>query len=189
MEFDWKTWFMDVWEDNRRLTNNMARALVEAGAMDKVLVEGMRPFRELILEIAAMERWNVRGLAYDDWQYEAPPETLRTAPIDEVLEFGRKVREETRKVWPSIPLGELTKMRPAPAPYIPAGTAVGWLTYALENEIHHSRARIRLFALARSRTARILHPDRVIGGDSVRDATTDLYKYTDYVVYLYRLAQ
>ena len=51
MEFDWKKWFMDVWEDNRRLTNNVAHALVEAGAMDKVLVDGMRPFRELTLEI------------------------------------------------------------------------------------------------------------------------------------------
>ena len=137
MEFDWKKWFMDVWEDNRRLTNNVAHALVEAGAMDKVLVDGMRPFRELTLEILGMERWNVRGLAYDQWEYEAPPQMLRTSSIAEVLEFGRSVREETRQLWPSIPFDALAKMRPAPAPYVPEGTAIGWLTYALENEIHH----------------------------------------------------
>jgi hypothetical protein len=137
VEFDWKTWYMDVWEDNRRLTNNVVHALGEAGAMDKVLVEGMRPFRELTLEILGMERWNVRGLAYDQWEYEAPPEMLRTAPIDEVLEFGKRVREETRRLWPSIPFDALAKMRPSPAPYVPEGTAIGWLTYALENEIHH----------------------------------------------------
>ncbi|WAH36260.1 DinB family protein [Alicyclobacillus dauci] len=137
MEFDWKTWFIDVWEDNRRLTNNVARTLVAAEAMDKVLVEGMRPFRELLLEILGMERWNVRGLAYDQWEYEAPPEVLRTAPVAEVLDYGTIVREETRQLWPNIPFAEFVKMRPSPAPFVPEGTAIERLTYTLENEIHH----------------------------------------------------
>lgn len=137
MEFDWKTWFFEVWEDNRRLTNNVARALAGADAMDKVLVEGLRPFRELMLEIAGMEQWNVRGLAHDDWAYQSPPDRLRTAPVEEVLAFTNGVREETRRLWPDIAPAELVKMRPSPAPFIPEGNAVGWLTYALENEIHH----------------------------------------------------
>lgn len=137
MEFDWKTWFMGAWENNRRLTNNVARALIRADAIDKVLVPGMRPFRAFMLEIVGMERWNVQGLAYDRWDYEAPSETLQTGPIEEVLEFGKKVREETRQLWPDIPFDAFTKMRPAPASYIPAGTALGWLTYTFENEIHH----------------------------------------------------
>ena len=137
MEFDWKTWFMEVLEDNRRLTNHVANAIIQAGAVDKVLVEGMRPFRELILEILGVERFTVRGLAFDKWEYEALPDNLRTSPIEEVLELGRNIRAETRKLWPDIPAEEFTKLRPSPTPFIPEGTAIGRLTYALENEIHH----------------------------------------------------
>lgn len=101
------------------------------------MVIGMRSFRELLLEILGMERWNIRGLAHEQWDYEALPEPLHTVPFKELLDYGRELREETTRLWASIPSEALTRMRPAPAPYIPAGTAVGWLTYALENEIHH----------------------------------------------------
>ena len=137
MEFDWKKWFMDVWEDNRRLTNNVAHALVEAGAMDKVLVDGMRPFRELTLEILGMERWNVRGLAYDQWEYEAHRKCCACLPLPRywnsegvcVKKRGSCGRVSHLTRWPRCAL--------TPAPYVPEGTAIGWLTYALENEIHH----------------------------------------------------
>lgn len=137
MDFNWKTWFINVWEDNRRLTNSISNALLEAGAADKVIVPGMRPFRELLLEIYGIEQWDVRGLAYDRWDFQALPETLQTGPIEDVIEFGRSVRDDTRRLWADIPDGEFTKMRPSPAPYVPEGTAIDWLTYALENEIHH----------------------------------------------------
>ncbi|QSO54778.1 hypothetical protein JZ785_14185 [Alicyclobacillus curvatus] len=137
MEFDWKTWFLGVWEDNRRLTDHISLALADADAIDKVIVEGMRPFREMVLEIIGMERWNVRGLAHELWDYETPPESLRTAPVSELMDYGRQVREETRRLWVDIPAEAFTRMRPAPASFIPPGRAVDWLTYALENEIHH----------------------------------------------------
>lgn len=137
MAFEWKSWFMEVWESNRNLTNNIVRALADADAMDQVMVEGMRPFRDMTLEVIGMEQWNVRGLAYDEWDFKALPEALKTAPVDEVLDFAREVRDETLRVWPTIPFEAITKMRPSPASFIPAGTAMEWLTYALENEIHH----------------------------------------------------
>ena len=46
-------------------------------------------------------------------------------------------REETRRLWPTITLDALTKERPTPFPGHPEGSAIEWLTYALENEIHH----------------------------------------------------
>lgn len=137
MDFDFKTWFMQVWEDNRILTNNIARTLAAAGAWDKQLVAGMRPFRQLMLEIIGIERWNVRGLAHENWEFEDLPKELQTAPANEVMQFSQKVREETRQLWSGIPFEAFIRERPAPAPYIPAGQALGWLTYALENEIHH----------------------------------------------------
>lgn len=137
MELNWKEWFFDLWEDNRRLTNKVAKTLVETDAIDKVVVHGMRPFRELLLEIFTVEKWNISGLAYDKWDFITPPESLRTGPIEAVLDFGNDIRIETRKSWEKIPFESLTKLRPSPNPFVPAGNAIGWLTYALENEIHH----------------------------------------------------
>lgn len=136
-EFDWKAWFLNVWEDNRRLTNNVARALISADALDKTPVEGMRSFRQLLLEIWGMERAYARGLGHDDWHWQAPPDTLQTASVEELLAFGREVREQTRQVWSTIPFASLTQVRPEPFWGGPEGTAMQWLTYALENEIHH----------------------------------------------------
>lgn len=137
MEFDWKAWFMGVWEDNRRLTDKVANALVEAGAIDQTPVAGMRPFRKMLLEIWGMEQVYVRGLAHEQWQWEALPDTLGAAPIEETLAFGRQVREETRRLWPTISFDALAKERPAPFEWHPQGRAIEWLTYSLENEIHH----------------------------------------------------
>ncbi|OFW78409.1 MAG: hypothetical protein A2201_08765 [Alicyclobacillus sp. RIFOXYA1_FULL_53_8] len=136
-EFDWKTWFFKVWEDNRHLTNNVAPALASADALDKTPVEGMRSFRQLLLEIWGIERAYAQGLGHDDWQGQAPPETLHTASVDELFAFGREVREQTRQVWSTIPFESLTQVRPDPFWGGPEGTVMGWLTYALENEIHH----------------------------------------------------
>lgn len=137
MEFDWKTWFFEVWEENRRLTNTVARAIVDADAIDQTPVQGMRSFRELLLEMWGVEQAYIRGLAHDDWQYQAPPEEVRTASPDEFLDFGRQIREETRKLWPTISMASLLEMRKEPFWGGPDGNGIGWLTYALENEIHH----------------------------------------------------
>ncbi|OPG15304.1 hypothetical protein B2M26_12630 [Ferroacidibacillus organovorans] len=137
LEFDWKSWFLDVWEENRRLTNFVVRDLDAAEAMDKQPVNGMRPFREMLFEIWGIENAYLRGLALDQWKWEGIPDELRTAPIQEALAYGQHVREQTRKLWPSISMESLTIMRSEPFWGGPDGTAMSWLTYALENEIHH----------------------------------------------------
>ena len=57
--------------------------------------------------------------------------------IEEALAFGRQVREETRRLWPAISFATLSMVRPTPFPGHPEGRAIEWLTYDLENEIHH----------------------------------------------------
>lgn len=45
--------------------------------------------------------------------------------------------EETRRLWPEISGEGRARVRPEPFWGGPDGTGIGWLTYALENEIHH----------------------------------------------------
>lgn len=137
MEFNWQTWFLSAWEDSRRLTNRVARALAGADALDRSMVEGMRPFRAMMLEIYRVEQWCVRGLAHEQWGFPPLPEGLNAGPLEDVFTFGQGIREETRRLWPTIPDEAFTRLRPSPDPYIPEGSAIGRLTYALENEIHH----------------------------------------------------
>ncbi len=137
MEFDWKGWFMHVWEENRRLTDQVAKAFSTAGALDETPVPGMRSFRKLLLEIWGIEQVYARGLATEDWKFEFPLESYNTCPVEELFAFGRKVREETRHLWSSVTEEALTKPRVTPFEGHPEGRAIEWLTYALENEIHH----------------------------------------------------
>ena len=137
MNLDWKDWFMHVWEENRHLTDKVASALNESEALDKSPVPGMRSFRKLLLEIWGIERVYARGLAFEDWKFEFLPEYYNTCPIEELFALGRQVREETRRLWPVITEEALIKERPTPFEGHPVGRAIEWLTYALENEIHH----------------------------------------------------
>jgi uncharacterized damage-inducible protein DinB len=137
MRLDWKAWFLSVWEDNRRLTNKVARALAEVDALDARPVPGMRPFRDMLLEIWEMERAYIRGLADGEWTWEGPPEALKTATADELLAYGDEVRARTRAAWDRISMESLLEVRPDPFWEGPETNAVSWLTYALENEIHH----------------------------------------------------
>lgn len=137
MDVDWKDWFMHVWEENRRLTDKVAATFIQAGALDETPVPGMRSFRKLLFEIWGMEQVYARGLGTEEWKFEFPPDSYYTCPVEEFLEFGRKVRAETRRLWPAVTEEALTKQRPTPFPGHPEGGAIEWLTYALENEIHH----------------------------------------------------
>ena len=53
------------------------------------------------------------------------------------MALGASIREETRRLWPAISVESLTTPRPTPFPGHPEGGGIDWLTYALENEIHH----------------------------------------------------
>lgn len=137
MSEQWKAWYWTVWEDNRRLTDRVAQAFVDAGAVDEKPVPGMRSFRQLLLEIWSMEQVYARGFATEDWRWEFLPESYGTCPIEEAMAFGAGIREETRRLWPTISIESLTKPRPTPFPGHPEGGGIEWMTYALENEIHH----------------------------------------------------
>lgn len=137
MELDWKEWFMDAWEENRRLTDKVAAEFIAAGALDETPVPGMRPFRKLLLEIWGIEQVYARGLATEEWKFQFAPESYNTCTVEELLAFGRNVREETRRLWPAVTEEALSKQRPTPFQGHPEGRAIEWLTYALENEIHH----------------------------------------------------
>ena len=137
MQFDWKDWFMNVWEENRRLTDKVANAFVDARALDETPVPGMRSFRKLLLEIWGMERVYARGLATEEWEFQLLPESYNTCAVEELMAFGRGVRQETRRLWPSVTEESLSKQRQTPFEGHPKGRAIEWLTYALENEVHH----------------------------------------------------
>lgn len=137
MEFEWKQWFMHVWEENRRLTDKVAEVFVSAGALDETPVPGMRSFRKLLIEIWGIEQVYAHGLATEVWNFQFPPESYNTCAVEELMEFGYNVREETRRLWTDVTEEALSKLRPTPFEGHPEGRAIEWLTYALENEIHH----------------------------------------------------
>lgn len=137
MTVDWKDWFWKVWEENRQLTDHVAHSLMEDAAIDQTVVPGMRPFRQLLLEIWGIEQVYLRGFAHEDWRWEFLPKSYGACPIDEAMALGASIREETRRLWPAISVESLTTPRPTPFPGHPEGGGIDWLTYALENEIHH----------------------------------------------------
>ncbi len=137
MDVTWKDWFMKVWEENRWLTDKITKSFVDAGALDKTPVPGMRSFRQLLLEIWGIEQVYAKGLATEEWNFAFAPVSYQTCDVDELLAFGQRVREQTRSLWSAVTQDALTKPRPTPFPGHPEGNAIAWLTYALENEIHH----------------------------------------------------
>jgi uncharacterized damage-inducible protein DinB len=134
---DWKDCFWRTWEDNRRLTLKVARSFPEDALLMATPVPGMRPFAEMLLEIAGLEHFLIHGLSEGDWAWG--PE--RTSPVEttgQLFTQPEATREYTRQVWPSISEGLLVAVHPAPPAFGgPSAPPIDWFQYALENEVHH----------------------------------------------------
>src|SRR5699024_3286338 len=96
-------------------------------------------FARMLLEIAGLEHFFIRGLAENIWEWvpdEAThPEISDTQEIFTILE---ETRNDTSRVWPTISKEQLLTAHSAPPDYAgPDAPPLDWLQGALENEIHH----------------------------------------------------
>ena len=125
---------LEIWQGNRRLT----RRVIEAFPEDKLFtfsVGGMRPFAQLVLEMAGMALPGMDGIVssnwghFDDVQKNAP--TTKAA----LLALWDQVTEKINRLWPEIKQERFREVEAAFGMY--EGTIFNTLTYFIENEIHH----------------------------------------------------
>jgi uncharacterized damage-inducible protein DinB len=134
---DWKDYFWRTWEDNRRLTLKVARAFPGDALFSATPVPTMRPFAEMLLEIASLEHFLIHGLTAADWAW-GPEQATKPGTPDELFARLQGTREHTRRVWPSISGSLLLAVHPAPPRFGgPSAPPLDWFQYALENEVHH----------------------------------------------------
>lgn len=133
MNHDWKAYFWQVWEENRRLTLKVAKAFSDDQLQNATPVPGMRPFAEMLAEIVGFEHFLIHGLAEGDWEWLSKP-----ADSAELYNRLTETRAYTRQVWPTISEEQWLTAHPAPPGFGGSDAPpLEWLQGALENEVHH----------------------------------------------------
>ena len=139
MVYNLKNYFWQNWEENRRLTLKVAHSFSDEQLLKAKPVPQMRPFARMLLEIAGLEHFFIRGLAEDIWEW-VPDETTRPqiADAQEVFTILDEIKGYTSHAWPNISEKKLLTVHPSPPSFAgPDAPPLDWLQYALENEIHH----------------------------------------------------
>jgi len=137
--FQWKDYFWRVWEENRSLTLKVAHTFPDEHMLTSMPVPNMRPFARMLLEIAGLEHFFIRGLAEGIWEW-IPDESTHPAIVDvkELYDILDRTRNYTQMMWPTMTEDLLLTPHPAPSTFAgPAAPPIEWLQYAMENEIHH----------------------------------------------------
>ncbi len=125
---------LEIWQGNRRLT----RRTIEAFPEDKLFtfsVGGMRPFAQLVLEMAGMAIPGMDGIVsskwgnYDDVQKNAP------TTKEGLLALWDETTEKINRLWPQIKPERFREVEAAFGIY--ENTIFATITYFIENEIHH----------------------------------------------------
>ncbi|WP_188455362.1 DinB family protein [Virgibacillus oceani] len=134
-----KDYFWKTWEDNRQLTIKVAHRFSDEQLIKATPVPSMRPFARMLLEIAGLEHFFIRGLREDIWEW-VPDEATHPEISDakELFTILDDTRNYTARVWPAISEEQLRTFHTAPPAFAgPDAPPIDWLQYALENEIHH----------------------------------------------------
>src|SRR5699024_6989733 len=103
MADDFKDYFWRAWEENRRLTLKVAHSFPNEKLIKATPVPEMRTFAKMLLEIAGLEQFLIRGLVEEIWEWDLD-ETTHPEFTDskEVFTILKKTRNYTRRVWPTI---------------------------------------------------------------------------------------
>jgi uncharacterized damage-inducible protein DinB len=133
---DVKAEFLHRWEGNRRLTLRTAQAFPPESLGSFTPTAPLRPFGVMLDEIARLELSYIRGLAEDRWAWD-PDDPPRAADAAGTIALLEEVRAHTRAVWDRIPAATLFAPHHDPFFFGDEKTPYEWLTYCLENEIHH----------------------------------------------------
>lgn len=119
------------WQGHRNLT----RRVIEAFPEDKLFsfsVGGMRPFGDLALEMLAMAAPMAKGVATEEWQSYALPES-RTK--QDLLDRWDASTKDIDQYWAQIPAERFQQRMTAFGQY--EGAVPDLMMYVVDNEIHH----------------------------------------------------
>lgn len=119
------------WQGHRNLT----RRVIEAFPEDELFsfsVGGMRPFGDLALEMLAMAAPMAKGVATEEWQSYALPES-RTR--QDLLDRWDASTKDIDQYWARIPAERFQQRMTAFGQY--EGAVHELIMYVVDNEIHH----------------------------------------------------
>lgn len=130
--------FLDHWQGHRKLT----RKVIEAFPEDQLFIfsiGGMRPFAEMVLEMASMASHGMNGVVTGHWTHvkelghHSGKSTFSTK--QELLDYWDEVTGIIENYWPQIPEGKFGEVVKAFGEY--EGEVPGIMLYWVDNEIHH----------------------------------------------------
>jgi len=129
-----RTALLEILEGNRRLTIRTIESFPEKELFTFTAVESMRPFSEMVLEILGIETGYIRGIATNEWDWQADMFDVHSKT--DLLAACNKVRNETIELWEKITEERLAMVESDPF-FGPPTSHFSRLLYSLENEIHH----------------------------------------------------
>lgn len=136
MDFDLKRELLEELQGNRRLTLRAARAFPADQLMTFTPKAPLRPFGQMLDEIARIELAYVRGLAEDEWKWD-PENPPKPADAAGAIRFLEEAATYTGRVWSGISAELLLSPRKDPFFFGDQKRPFDWLVYCVENEIHH----------------------------------------------------
>lgn len=125
----------DHWQGHRNLTRRVILAFPEKELFD-FSIGGMRPFFELVMEMATLAAPGVEGVATSVWPaVDHTGGSKRPTTKEELLDFWDEVTEQMNAIWPTIDPEQFQKVEKAFGAY--EGTNISTILYLIDNEIHH----------------------------------------------------
>lgn len=129
------TELLEHWQGHRRLTRKTILAFPEKELFEFSL-GGMRPFFELVMEMATLAVPAIEGVATGTWPaVDHTGGAKRPKTKEELLDFWDDVTEEMNAKWPSINPARFSIVEMAFGQY--EGTNLSTILYLIDNEIHH----------------------------------------------------
>lgn len=123
------------WQGHRALTRRAILAFPEKDLFE-FSIGGMRPFFELVMEMATLAAPGVEGVATSKWvSFDHTGGDKRPTTKEELLDYWDGVTDELNALWPTIDPAQFQKVEKAFGAY--EGTNISTILYLIDNEIHH----------------------------------------------------
>ncbi len=123
------------WQGHRALTRRTILAFPEK-ELFTFSIGGMRPFSQLVMEMATLAGPGVKGIASGEWvPIDHTGGAQRPTTKEELLDYWDAITEEMNTYWPAIEPARFLKVEKAFGAY--EGTNFSTIQYLIDNEIHH----------------------------------------------------
>lgn len=130
--------FLRNWQAHRGLSRKVLAAFPEKELFE-FSIGGMRPYNELVVEMAGLASAGMNGIVTGKW--ETTPgldhfnKDVNLATKAELLDAWDEVTRQIDTLWPQIPAARFFETEAAFGQY--PNTIINTLQYLFDNEIHH----------------------------------------------------